>query len=328
MTHRPLPAPALCLALACVSCDRKPPPAPAAAPLWSEDVAASLARARAQNKDVLLNFSGSDWAPWSAALDREVFGTAAFKAAAPASFVLVNLDFPQKSAKSAAVTGQNVQWLQKCGIGGFPTVILADSSGRPYGQLGYLAGGPESYLRAMDALRARRAVRDQKLAAAARVQGAERAVLIDDALNALGDAEIVLRHYGAEIREVVALDPSGLAKGHYERMANDLQADKKMREILDKVSQAPGKAVDRLVVLASADNLSRPVRQRAMLYAFRVCQLELKDPARAEKILDAALAADPDSETTARLRAGRDDILAGRVDGKPNAPDNFVELRK
>lgn len=328
MTHLPIPSLALCLALFCTACGQNPPPAPAAAaPRWSEDVAASLATARAQKKDVLLNFSGSDWAPWSAALDKEVFSTEAFKAAAPASFVLVTLDFPQKSRKSASVMGQNAQWLQKCGVGGFPTVILADASGRPYGQLGYLAGGPENYLKALDALRARRAVRDQKLAAAAQAQGAERAILIDDALNELKDAEIVLRHYGAEIREVVALDPSGFAKGHYERMASDLQADKKMREILDKASQSPAKAVDQLVVMASGDNLSRPVKQRAMLYAFRVCQLELKDPARAEKIFAAALAADPDSETTAKLRASRADLLAGRADGKPRQPDNFVELR-
>ena len=37
------------------------------------DYKAALAKAKAENKDVLIDFSGSDWCRWCVKLDKEVF---------------------------------------------------------------------------------------------------------------------------------------------------------------------------------------------------------------------------------------------------------------
>ena len=99
---------------------------------WTTDVAAARARAAAENKDVLMLFTGSDWCHYCKLLDGQVF------AKAPASrltddFVPVMLDFP---AAAAPVPGAE-ELQEDYAVGGFPTVVLTDPAGREYGRAGY-----------------------------------------------------------------------------------------------------------------------------------------------------------------------------------------------
>jgi thiol:disulfide interchange protein len=64
--------------------------AKADAGMWSEDVAASLKKAAAEKKDVLMDFTGSDWCGWCIKLKTEVFDQAEFQKDALAKFVFVN----------------------------------------------------------------------------------------------------------------------------------------------------------------------------------------------------------------------------------------------
>ena len=41
--------------------------------LWTQDFAAAKARAKAEKKDLLVDFTGSDWCGWCIKLDNEVF---------------------------------------------------------------------------------------------------------------------------------------------------------------------------------------------------------------------------------------------------------------
>ena len=62
---------------------------------WETNFKKALARAKAENKYVLLNFSGSDWCGWCTKLDKEVFSRQAFKDYARENLILVLLDFPR-----------------------------------------------------------------------------------------------------------------------------------------------------------------------------------------------------------------------------------------
>ena len=46
---------------------------------WTTDYKAALTQAKAQNKLVLLDFTGSDWCGYCKLLDKEVFTTSSFK---------------------------------------------------------------------------------------------------------------------------------------------------------------------------------------------------------------------------------------------------------
>ena len=70
--------------------------ATAAVAAWQTDFRASQATAKAQNKVLLVAFTGSDWCPWCKKINAEIFEKEAFLTAAHKRFILVNIDFPHK----------------------------------------------------------------------------------------------------------------------------------------------------------------------------------------------------------------------------------------
>jgi protein disulfide-isomerase len=103
--------------------------------------------AKAENKHLLIDFSGSDWCGWCIRLDNEVFSQAAFKEYADENLILMLADFPRdKSNQSAALQKQNDELLKEYGVRGFPTVFILDPDGNTIDKTGYQEGGPESYV--------------------------------------------------------------------------------------------------------------------------------------------------------------------------------------
>lgn len=172
---------------------------------WTDDYEAARTEAASSDKDLLLDFTGSDWCGWCIKLREEVFDTEAFKAAAPDDFVMVELDFPNNVPQSDEVKAQNAQLGEKFNVQGYPTIILADATGKPYAQTGYQAGGPESYLAHLDQLQAKREARDEAMAAAESAEGVEKAKALDTAMEAVG-LELAATHYGDTIGQIIELD--------------------------------------------------------------------------------------------------------------------------
>lgn len=114
---------------------------------WETDFAKATAKAKAEGKHMLLDFSGSDWCGWCIKLDKEVFSQKAFKEYADKNLVTVLLDFPRdKSKQSDALQKQNEELMKKFGIRGFPTVYILDPEGKTVAKTGYQDGGPEAYV--------------------------------------------------------------------------------------------------------------------------------------------------------------------------------------
>jgi len=99
---------------------------------WQTDYGKALGMAKAQNKQVLLDFTGSDWCPPCMALRKQVFSSSAFGAFAQKNLILVEVDFPQRKKQSAELKAQNEKLAAQYGIEekGFPTVVLLDPSGK------------------------------------------------------------------------------------------------------------------------------------------------------------------------------------------------------
>ena len=155
---------------------------------WSVDFEKAKAQALAEKKDLLLDFTGSDWCTWCIRLRKEVFETELFKKEAPSKFVLVELDFPQdSSAQPEATRAQNKKLQDQFGIKGYPTIFLSDASGRPYAQLGYEKGGPEAYLKSLEEARANRVKRDASFQKAETLAGLDKAKALQEGLAILPD---------------------------------------------------------------------------------------------------------------------------------------------
>jgi thioredoxin-related protein len=99
---------------------------------WQTDYAKALHTAKAENKQVLLDFTGSDWCPPCLALRKQVFSTPAFQAYAEKNLILVEIDFPQRKEQSAELKNQNERLAKDFAVDdkGFPTVILLDPAGK------------------------------------------------------------------------------------------------------------------------------------------------------------------------------------------------------
>ena len=117
----------------------------AAAPTWLTDLDEAKKVAAKEKKDILVDFTGSDWCGWCIKLKKEVFDLPAFEAATK-KFVLVELDFPNKKPQSDEVKAKNRAAQKTYGITGFPTILLMDAQGEVYARTGYQAGGPEKYV--------------------------------------------------------------------------------------------------------------------------------------------------------------------------------------
>jgi thioredoxin-related protein len=179
----------------------------AAENLWVSDFEKAKETAAAEGKDLLIDFTGSDWCGWCIRLRKEVFDLDAFKSDAPKNFILVEIDFPQNKSKLTKETQeQNAKLQTQFGIHGFPSIVLADAQGRPYAQTGYQPGGPEKYLPHLDELRAVRAKRDEAWKKADGAQGVEKAKFLAAGLKPL-DENLVAQHYSKVIAEITALDP-------------------------------------------------------------------------------------------------------------------------
>jgi len=120
---------------------------------WEDDYEKAVAKAKAEKKMVLLDFTGSDWCGWCIKLDKEVFSKPEFKEYAKANLVLVEVDFPQGKRQTKKLKEQNEKLQQEHGVQGYPTIIVLNSEGKKVGKLGYMEGGPKAFVAKLDELK-------------------------------------------------------------------------------------------------------------------------------------------------------------------------------
>jgi thioredoxin-related protein len=119
---------------------------------WISDYNKALAQAKANNSDILMDFTGSDWCPWCIRMDKEVLSTKQFQDyVTKKNLVLMLVDFPQTKQLPQDVQDQNNKLQKQFNVDGYPTFILTDASGKILGQqVGYLEGGPAAFIALLD----------------------------------------------------------------------------------------------------------------------------------------------------------------------------------
>ncbi len=184
---------------------------------WTSDYAGAKKQAAESKKDLLIDFTGSDWCGWCIKLNDEVFKKDPFKAGVKDTFVLVELDFPKDETKlTEEVKKQNKELGEKYAVQGYPSIVLTDAEGRPYASTGYQEGGPEKYVEHLNELRKGKAKRDEAFAAAEKLEGVAKAKALVAALDAIGLEEgAISSFYGTVVEQIKAADPkdeTGYAK--------------------------------------------------------------------------------------------------------------------
>jgi thioredoxin-related protein len=118
-----------------------------AADTWLTDLPKAQEQAKAENKIVLMDFTGSDWCPWCIKFKKDVLDNQKFLDYAATNVVLVEVDFPHQKEQSADLKKANAALNDKYKIEGYPTLVALDKDGKEIGrQEGYEEGGPKAFI--------------------------------------------------------------------------------------------------------------------------------------------------------------------------------------
>jgi thioredoxin-related protein len=291
---------------------------------WTTDYQAAMKQAADSGKDLLIDFTGSDWCGWCIKLKEEVFSHDAFKNGVKDIFVTVEIDFPKdKSKLSGATLEQNQRLGERYAVRGYPTIMLCDAAGRPYAATGYQEGGPERYIEHLGKLRARKAARDEAFAAAEKAADSEKAAMLVAALDAMElDDALVAGFYGGVAEQIAAADPEDKT-GFTARAA----ARKRFGEFQERLQEFGSKqdhegALGLVGETLKQGGLGKDETQQVMLVR-AVILAEQRKFSEALKAVDEARAFHKDSPMDAMIVGFRQRIEeeAGKQDGAPAAED-------
>lgn len=122
-------------------------------PNWYTDISIASETAVAENKPMLILFTGSDWCSWCIRLQREVFSRESFTTWSKQNVILVEIDFPKYKEQPDNIVQQNKLLQEQFGIQGYPTVWFVTVNKIDdtivttlLGQSGYIPGGPQSWI--------------------------------------------------------------------------------------------------------------------------------------------------------------------------------------
>jgi thioredoxin-related protein len=114
---------------------------------WLTNLDEAKALAAESNRLVLMNFTGSDWCPPCMQLKRDILATPEFAVYAADKLVLLELDFPRRTALPEQLQRQNRQLSIDFSVDGFPTLVLLDPQGKELTRsVGYMRGGPKQFV--------------------------------------------------------------------------------------------------------------------------------------------------------------------------------------
>jgi len=295
-------------------------PALHAAGAWSTNFEAAKAAAAKENKDILMDFTGSDWCEGCIHLEKEVFEKDSFQQEAPKHFVLLKLDYPQQKELPKDLQEQNDKLQGTYEIAGFPTILLTDAKGRPYAKTTYLEGGPEVYNKHLATLRKAHAARDEAFKKAEGASGADKAKALGDGLKAM-DPEVVMIYYKAEVEEVIKLDTGDTLgyKAKQEFKAKRDELDSTLEELaLNQKTKEFAAAIDSFIAKEKITGID--------LQDLMLTKLQVLGPAdldKADALLDDVIKVDPKSELAGRAKSIKERVVEMRqqVEKSKKDPD-------
>ncbi len=96
---------------------------------WLTSIEEGIKKAKAENKLVMVEFTGSDWCAPCMMMAKAVFGKEEFLKKAQEDYVLVKLDMPN-SDKDLKAANQKLMKMHK--VTGIPTILLLDAEGKEF----------------------------------------------------------------------------------------------------------------------------------------------------------------------------------------------------
>jgi thioredoxin-related protein len=120
---------------------------------WLTDLSKAQAKAKAESKMVLMDFTGSDWCPPCKALKKNVLSSPEFLNYAKKNLVLVEVDFPKSKPQTQELKKANQALQEKFNVEAYPTVIVLDRQGKQLSKkAGYGGEKPAEFVAKLEKL--------------------------------------------------------------------------------------------------------------------------------------------------------------------------------
>jgi len=120
------------------------------------DLKAAVAKAKAENKIVFLDFTGSDWCPPCIELREKIFSQPEFMTYAESNLVLLTVDFPLKFRLPPDAGATNDLLSAQFDAEGVPTFVALNGDGKEiWRHRGYIDGGFEELKSGLDEAKAK-----------------------------------------------------------------------------------------------------------------------------------------------------------------------------
>jgi thioredoxin-related protein len=302
---------------------------------WFVEFEPAQAAAKAQGKDLLIDFGGSDWCIPCGLLKERILSKPEFIELATRQFILVDIDNLLQSEMPAG-RKERYQALQKAfRVETFPSVVLATPEGKPYAWATYLSSinEPNEYWNYLAPLRERGVALRQHLRRARDLSGHARAAALVEALASIR-VDFAIRYFAKEILEIHELDPddetSFLA---FLQGRHDVES---LQERLHKTKSDPGASAESADERAQFDAIAQDVDElidgrklrgetlHEALLLRALFQVRAREPGKALESFEAMLRAHstqtrfdrgdflPFDDETIKTMAGR--IAAGKAD--------------
>jgi thioredoxin-related protein len=153
--------------------------------LWITDMDEAQQRAKKENKEILIFFTGTDWCSSCNLLVNEVFKKQKAQDYIKKHFIMVELDFPSDSSiLSEEQQAHNAKWGEKFEVDGYPVAMLTTADVRPYSAIvGYLVDGVDEYIESLEIARTAKQNHFDNLKNLEGLKGEARAKTLDELLS-------------------------------------------------------------------------------------------------------------------------------------------------
>ena len=276
--------------------------------LWEQDYNEAKKIASEQNKDIFINFTGFTIFSKELRIKKEIFSKQIFINEIQKNFVLLKLDFSKDdTAMDEDAVNKNNDLKEKYGINGFPTIILTDASGKPYGRTSYKEGGPEKFIEHIHEflLTKQQMLTLLEKADNPTIEGTEKAKLIDEALS-LTPMGVVCRFYADRLDQVIELDSENKAS-----LKNKYKLARRVDELCFLISEHENKQKDNEdfnIAIKFADDLIKEFNPKGQslqtIYLYKGnAYYHMEDHTNAKKTLQMAIDVAPESKLAEVIKA-------------------------
>jgi len=285
------------------------------APVWHTDYRAAVDEARAEKKKLFIVFTGVEWIDICRTFQDDILGKEEFMDTVSARFSLLKLEYPKDNKLPRQEAVQKSLLRDAYRVKGFPTVVLTDLQGRPFGLNGFQPLSAEEYAQQILDIDL---IHEEKLAAlteAKTLEGVAKAKRMSEGLPDL-PGNLLARYYRTELEEIIASDVDDSLKvgSGFKRLIVDLEYSQKMEEL---ARSSKWLEMEQLSDRYIADNkLEGAALQKALLNKAGVLGLQKKTE-ELRNTLDRVLVIDPTSDPGMRAKKMIEEIKAGKTTEAP-----------